>query len=106
MRNELQQIEKIEQYLKGLLPDAERKAFEAQLANDPALREELRLQQELVKGIERAALKQQVQRAGRQFRQWRQFKKWGGAGLGIIVVAAAILYFSYSNDHHTGNTAQ
>ncbi len=69
------------------------------MAGDPALREAVQLQQDIMKGIERAALKQQVQHAGQHFRQWRNFTRWGSAGLGIVVVAAAVLYFNYKSSH-------
>src|SRR5258708_205833 len=103
MRNELEQIEKIEHYLRDRLSVAEKLRFEEQIANDPALQEEVRLQQEILQGIERASLKQKIQKAGVRFRRGRNFLKWGFSGLaGILLIAAtlyAILYYKHISAH-------
>jgi hypothetical protein len=96
MRKELELIEKIEQYLNGQLEAAEKTAFEEQMAGDPGLREEIRLQKEIMKGIERAALRKSLQGKRLRFRRGRRFTQWGSAGLVILVVAAAILYYKHN----------
>lgn len=93
MRKELESIKLIEDYLSDQLPAGERAAFEAQLANDPQLREELMLQQELMRGVERAALTQQIKQAGKQFIRWRHFTRWAGGGLGIVLIGVVVMYF-------------
>jgi hypothetical protein len=101
MRPELELIQKIEQYLKGGLSITDKVSFEKQIANDPGLREEVRLQQEVMKGIERAGMKQKIQIAGRKFMLQNNFLKWGLGGLSILVVlVAALLYYNSKTSHH------
>jgi hypothetical protein len=102
MRSELELIEKIEQYLKDELSNTDKADFEKQMADNPALREEVRLQQEVMNGIERAGLKQKIQIAKRNFRQGKNFTKWGLGGLSILVVlTAAFLFYKNNTVHHT-----
>ena len=103
MRIELELIEKIERYLKDQLSEAEKKTFEEQMAKDPALQEEVALQREVMKGIDRAALRQRVQKAGIRYRQVRNFLKWGSAGLGIILITLAVLYYRNGSTHQPSN---
>ncbi|MCU0449052.1 MAG: WD40 repeat domain-containing protein [Bernardetiaceae bacterium] len=60
MRTELEQMALIERYLQGAMGQAEQQQFEAKLANDPALRQELALQKLLVKAVERQGLKEEL----------------------------------------------
>src|SRR5258708_37195959 len=103
MRNELEQIEKIEHYLRDRPSVAEKLRLEEQIANDPALQEEVRLKQEILQGIERASLKQKIQKAGVRFRRGRNFLKWGFSGLAVILLIAAtlyaILYYKHISPH-------
>ncbi len=101
MRIELELIEKIERYLKDQLSEAEKKAFEEQVAKDPVLQEEVALQREIIKGIERAALRQRVQKAGIRYKQGRNFLKWGSASLGIILITLAVLYYREGSAHRS-----
>lgn len=98
MRKELESIKKIEDYLSGQLSASEKAGFEEQLANDPQLREEVNLQQELMRGVERAALTQQIKQAGRQFIRWRNFTRWAGGGLAIVLIASLVMYFVMRSD--------
>ncbi len=102
MRKELESIKKIEDYLSGQLSASEKAGFEEQLASDPQLREELGLQQELMRGLERTALTQQIKQAGQQFIRWRNFTRWAGGGLGIVLIGALVMYFVMrSGSQHT-----
>ena len=65
MRPELKLIEKIEDFLKGRLSAEEMAAFRKQIAADPELREKVRLQEDVMKGLERASLTQKVKYAGK-----------------------------------------
>ena len=94
MRNELEIIEKIERYLKDQLSAVEKTAFEEQMAKEPGLAEEVALQREVMQGMERAILKQKVQHAGIRFRRGGNFVKWGSAGLGIILIILAVIWYN------------
>lgn len=94
MRKELEQIKTIEDYLENRLSVDEKTRFEEQLANDPQLREAVQLQQEVMQGVQRAALKQQVQQAGQQFMRWRNFTRWGLGGLSVVIIGAIALYMA------------
>lgn len=96
MRPELEQIEKIEQYLRNELSANDKAAFEKQMTADSALREEVRLQQEIMNGIDRSLLKEKVQLAGRRFKFQQNFTKWGLGGLGAIAILA-VVFFYYTN---------
>jgi len=98
MRNELELMEKIERYLRHQLSAEEKAAFEQQMANDPALQEDVKLQQEVMKGIERASLQQHIQQAKIQFRRGRNFTRWGSAGLGVAILVTAIWYYTHQKD--------
>ncbi|MBS1566256.1 MAG: hypothetical protein JST39_17865, partial [Bacteroidetes bacterium] len=75
------------------LSPEERLAFEQRLATDASLREELRLQQQLMQGIERTALKQVIQTAGTRFKTIRRMTRWGLPGLGIVVLTAVLVWY-------------
>ena len=93
MRNELEIIEMIERYLQNKLSPAEKTAFEQQLAQSPQLQEELALQQEIMKGIDRAFLRQKVKQAASHYKLRRNIGRWGSAGLIIAVTVLTITYY-------------
>ena len=93
MRNELEIIETIERYLQNQLSPTERTAFEQRLAQSPQLQEELALQQEIMKGIDRASLRQKVKQAASHYKLRRNLGRWGSAGLIIAVTILAIVYY-------------
>lgn len=99
MRPELEIIEKIEQYLKGELSVADKASFEKQIAADPALKEEVNLQQDIMKGIERADLKERIFRARKSFYQGKNFTKWGFGGLSLVLIVGAILFYESQANH-------
>jgi hypothetical protein len=103
MRNELELIEKIGQYLDGRLANAERALFEQQLAQDPALQEAVVLQQQILEGMERTVLKQHIQQARLRFRKKQLFRKGGAAGF-LLLILAGIFYYSSTNIK-PGNTS-
>lgn len=93
MRNELEQIERIERYLQGEMSAVERSAFEVQMAADAGLREAVSLQREIMQGLERSVLTQQVQIAAKQFKLGKLYTKlfWGGV-ITAVVITAVVLY--------------
>src|SRR5882762_8489297 len=104
MRKELALIEQTERYLQGHLPADEKALFEKQMAGDASLREAVTLQQEVMRGIERTVLKQQVQAAGKRFKTLRRITHWGLPGLGMLVVLAVLLYYYGQNYMHGSNS--
>lgn len=94
MRTELELIATIEQYLKGELSAEERTAFEREIENDAALKEKVSLQREVMRGIERTMLKSSVQRAMRKYKWGRNFRNWGGIGLGVVAIAVLMVVLS------------
>jgi hypothetical protein len=101
MRKELEQIKTIEDYLENRLSAEEKARFEDQLANDPQLKEAVQLQQQVMQGVQRAALKQQVQQAGQQFMRWRNFTRWGLGGLSVVIIGAIALYVTIGSGKQT-----
>jgi cytochrome c551/c552 len=102
MRPELELIEKIEDFLKGRLSAEEMAAFRMQIAADPELQEKVRLQEDVMKGLERASLTQKVKNAGRSYHYGKGFRKWGWGGAATaVVVASTVLLFNYwkGNNH-------
>ena len=57
MRSELLLIEKIEHYLEGTLSSHEHAAFEKQIASNIELQNEVSLQKEIIRGLQRSTLK-------------------------------------------------
>jgi hypothetical protein len=90
MRNELEIIEKIERYLAGELSAEEKAAFDQQLANDPELREDVRVQQDIMNGIARAGWRDRIRLARRRY-FWRRQLLRGGLGIGIVVVVTVLI---------------
>lgn len=100
MRPELDLIEKIEKYLKGELSGNEKAEFEKQLSHDPSLQKEVKLQQDIINGIQRAALKLKLKKAYHKYMRGKNFLKWGGSGMGIVVATAGILFFTHALNHN------
>jgi hypothetical protein len=99
MRPQLELIEKIEQYLEGKLSPSDKAAFEVQIASDPALQQEVKLQQDIMHGVERAALRNKVQSARMKYRRGKNFMKWGLGGLGAVIIALSVFYFAQKDSH-------
>jgi hypothetical protein len=93
MRPELEIIEKIEQYLRGELNAADKAAFEKQIAADPSLKEQVNLQQDIMRGIERTELKMKIVKAGKSFKFGKSFTQWGLGGLSLVVLVGAFLFY-------------
>ncbi|MCB0737108.1 MAG: hypothetical protein KDC92_06315 [Bacteroidetes bacterium] len=74
MREDLLRIERIERYLEGQMDGSEKEQFEEEMHNDPELKRDVELQNELQKGITRQALKTEIQQAH------QRFMNTGGAG--------------------------
>lgn len=96
MNIDQQTYERIEAFLLNRLPEPERKAFEAEMAADPQLAQEVALQKELFQGLQDAALKDELKilhhqldaGAGGLSTAW----KTGLTILGVVAVGALILW--------------
>ena len=92
MRNELERIENIQRFLAGELSAEERAIFDRELADNPGLQEELRLQQALLRGIQRITWKEKIGRARKRYWRQQRFFKGGAAGFGLVIVAGVIVW--------------
>src|SRR5258708_1471236 len=101
MRKELEIIEKIEAWLEGRLSPEETAQFETRMANDPALQAEVELQRQLMTGIDRASLKEQVRTAKKRYTLHRQFIRWGLGALAVAALVLALLYSKYGSHTNT-----
>lgn len=99
MRNELETIEKIEQYLSGGMSAEETAAFQRQLTEDPGLLEQVRLQQEILSGIERTAWKEKIGRARTRYHFRQRLFKGGTWGMGAIILCAALTWWLVATRH-------
>lgn len=108
MRKELELMETIENYITGKLSDAEKSAFEKRMNADPALQKEVQLQQDLLKGIERAGIKQSVKQGAKKYKFNKNLKNWGLTGLAVVAIAtgAVFLYQNVLNKNVSENAPQ
>jgi hypothetical protein len=101
MRKELEAIEKIERYLKNQLSEVDKEAFEKQMEQDPKLREEVNIQREIMQGIGRVVLKQQIKNAYKKYMLHKALIKIGLITATVVCVGLAILYFHFKNESHS-----
>jgi hypothetical protein len=106
MRKELELIQLIENYLKGNLSEADTQAFEKRMSTDKELQKEVQLQSDLMKGIERAGLKQSAGNAFKKYNFNRSLKNWGLGGLTIAIIALSCVLMYTSLQHPKENAAQ
>lgn len=92
MRNELENIELIEKYLRNELSESEKIAFETKLKTDTQLQKEIALQREVVKGIERIGVKQSINRASKVYQNRR---RGFFLGLFLIVMISGVVGINY-----------
>ena len=98
MRKELEQIEKIEQYLKDELSTAERVSFEVELANDPILPSQLSFQADLVSNLHRIGLRLSTKAAYKKY-LIKKFALISAAVIGVLTfITIATIYFSPSTN--------
>lgn len=107
MRKELELMETIENYLKGNMPEADKTAFEKRINTDPALKKEVEFQRQLMKGIERAGLKQSAKQGLKKYKFNKNLKNWGLTGLtiAVIVLSSVFVYNAVTNKSQKENAA-
>lgn len=99
MRNELEEIQRIEKYLSKELNPSELVAFEEELKTNLSLQEKVNQQKILLKGIRKKAFKELAKST---FKKYQFIKKmwWGGIGFGIIalLISVALLVNNKENE--------
>jgi hypothetical protein len=103
MRNELEQLELIDRYLQNRLSGEELVVFQKQMADDGSLVEmvnEQRFIHELVIDHALIDVKKKLQAidANNKDSSNGNIKKWGAAGLGIVLVLIATLFFKEKDE--------
>jgi mono/diheme cytochrome c family protein len=108
MREELELMELIENYLNRRLTEKEKLDFEKRMAADTSLKEAVELQKKLMKGIERVALKQSSHAAFKKYKFNKNLKNWGlgGTGLTVLIVGIFFLFAKVLNPRPNENAAQ
>jgi len=95
MRNELNNIEKIDQYINGLMTDADKVSFESSIAADPALAQVVDGQKLFLQAVKRKALRAEIiavtgAGAGAGLAHWKIISMILG-GTGVVVLAAVLI---------------
>ena len=101
MRNELTQIERIVAYVSGNMSPIEKTQFEKELATDNALQREVQIQKDIMEGINRKALKAEMNSAQTKHIRNRNIKYTIVVAvilLGIIAIVNSI-YNKYKEHH-------
>ncbi|MBI1288774.1 MAG: hypothetical protein GC178_14495 [Flavobacteriales bacterium] len=94
MRNELNNIERIEKYLMGDMSATEKTAFENEMNSNAELKEQVELQRDLMEGITRKSLVQDAQKAHKKYKLGKGGLNWGLGGFAVLVVAAAAWFLA------------
>lgn len=107
MRSELLLVEKIEHYLEGTLSSSDHAAFEKQIASDIELQNEVALQKEIIKGLQRSALKKEVAVAFLKYKKIALLFKLAVIGASAIVgtaVTVAVVHFVNKENRNTSSS--
>tara|TARA_B100000795_G_C22805755_1_gene444798 strand:+ start:4785 stop:6992 length:2208 start_codon:yes stop_codon:yes gene_type:complete len=92
MRNSLELIEKIEQYLLNESSAEDKLQFEASLENNLALKQQFEHHKNIIKVTQRIALRKQIKTAIKQTYFWSKLMKWLVAGTLIIGLVGAVFF--------------
>jgi len=94
MRNELENIEKIEKYLRNELNSEDKVEFEEQLKTDSSLRKQVDSQKDAVNGIKRLGVKDSIQKA---YKKYKIRKAGFRFGLGSVILLAIVSSFLWNS---------
>ena len=97
MRNSLELIEKIEQYLLNELSVEDKIQFEASLEKDLALKQQYEHQKNIIKVTQRIALRKQIKKSVKQTSFWSKLMKWLFASI-LIIGSVIVLFFSNTDE--------
>lgn len=96
-----QMTEKIDRYLDGTMSPDEKASFEKEISNNPALAQQVNVQQNLRGGIERIGMKTAVSATFRKMTLKNKIYKWGVATVAVAAIGTAC-YFGYNQ---SGNSS-
>ncbi len=82
---------KIDSYVLGLLPEKERKAFEAEMAANPALREEVLLRRDIIIGLKAAERKALINKLKKHFQEEQNIQQTKPWYKKIVLIAVVLL---------------
>jgi hypothetical protein len=104
MRTSLQNIELVEKYLSGELNAKEKFDFENALQNDTDLQQQLALQKDIMRTVQRVGMKKEILKIAR-ISKLVKLSKWlvGGLIVTAIVIASILLF---SNEEKKNNVPQ
>ena len=94
MRPELEILKEIESYLNNKLSENEKKAFEDKLKLDVNLAKEVKLQRDIIEGIERIGVKKSISKAGIKYRRIKMVKFFA---IGFTIIFSSISVYIYLN---------
>jgi hypothetical protein len=101
MRTSLQNIELVEKYLSGELNAEEKFDFENALQNDADLQQQLTLQKDIMRAVQRAGMKKEIQKVART-NKIVKLSKWIATGIVVAaIVVASLVYFSKEKNKST-----
>ena len=97
MRNSLELIEKIEQYLLDELSPADKLQFEVSLENNLALKKQFEHHKNIIKVTQRIALRKQIKEAIKQTSFLSKLMKWLFAAT-LIIGSVIVVFFSNTDE--------
>lgn len=95
MRSELENIERIEKYLRNELSTEEMLDFDEQLKTGSALKSQVEVQKDMVEGIQRLSVKQSIQKAYSKYKTRKIFFRFG---LGSIIALGLVSTVLWAGD--------
>lgn len=99
MRSPLEQIEQINTYLSGGMTPDQLARFEAEVAGDPVLKDQLTFQQDMSKVVQRRALRSEIQSVAKQYGGASSGFSWMAVIVsGIVAVAGIVGYYLWDHD--------
>lgn len=104
MSAHLQQIERIESYLLDRLSSQEKERLENELKENEQLQRKVSLQKEIMMGIERIGLKNEISVARKYYKKRNNGYYFGGFVLLILIIAVSI--YTMNNTDRTVNEKQ
>ena len=96
MRNELENIERIEKFLRNELSADDKRAFEEQLKTDESLQSQVAQQRDAVNGIERLGAKASIQTAYKKYNFRKNGLKFGLGSILVLALASSFIWNSTS----------
>jgi hypothetical protein len=106
MRSELENIERIEKYLRNELSIEDMQAFDEQLKTDSTLQSQVEIQKNTVEAIQRLSVKQSIQKAFSTYKMRRNFFRFGLGSLFALAIVSAALWASDSFETENSSAAK